>query len=248
MRRWQSKSNRVNRDPALERSDLPLLATALLLSVVALAAGFALATSRRDAGPMRLAVDGLALGAVPAALLLDVVPHLWGRLGILAPCSIGAGAFLFWLSEHAAERDGFGERIVLAVLALHSAVDGASLAVAQRLSPGRAGAVLAAAVIVHRLPEGLVVGGLLVPRHGVRAAATGAAFLGVATVAGGLAGRSLLERADTSLVQAASGLAIGALLTAVLHGHGACRRSPPTARVVGMVLGAALALSLPDPF
>ncbi len=224
-----------------------LLATALLLSVVALAAGFAVSASRRDVGPMRLALDGLALGAVPTALVLDVVPHLWGRLGALAPCSIAAGYVLFWLSEHAAERKGLGEPIVLAMLALHSSVDGASLAVAQRLGAGRAGAVLAAAVVVHRLPEGLVVGGLLVPRHGVRVAAVGAGVLALATVAGGLGGRSLLERADSSVVQVASGLAMGALLNAVLHGHGASGRSRFAARTVGAVVAAALALSFPDP-
>jgi zinc transporter ZupT len=223
-----------------------LLATALLFSVVSLAAGFALSASRHDAGPMRLALDGLALGAVPTALALEVVPHLWGRLGVLAPCSIAAGYILYWFSERAAEGEGLAEPIVLAMLALHSSIDGASLAVAQRLSSGRAGAVLAAAVVVHRLPEGVVVGGLLVPRHGLRVAAAGAGILALATVAGGLTGRSLLERADTSLVQVASGLAMGALLKAVSHGHRACDRSRLVTRAVGAGLGVALALSFPD--
>lgn len=224
-----------------------MLAFTLLLSVAALAAGFLLFASRRDVGPLGFAVDGFALGAVPTLLAVDIVPHLWVRFGAFAPCLIAVGYVLVGLSERALESKGLRARVVLGVLALHSLIDGASLAFARKLPSGRAGAVLAAAVVVHRLPEGFVVGALFAPRQGLRVAAAGAGVLALATVAGGLGGRELLDGADASVAQFAVALAMGALLRAVLHGHEARSRPRLAARAIGAVLGAALALSLPDP-
>jgi zinc transporter ZupT len=219
---------------------------ALVLSMLAPAGGLGLVVAGRDRPGLRVAIDGFIVGVVPTLVAVDVLPHLWHRLGVLAPCLVAMGYGTFWFVERAAERQRLHARVVVSVLALHSLLDGASLAVAQRLGLGRASAVLIAALVIHRLPEGLVIGALLLPRHGLKVAATGAALLAVMTLAGAAGGRELLQRADDgwslSLAVAAG---MGALLRAVLHGHGPSRlRATPG--LMGALFGAALALTVPE--
>jgi hypothetical protein len=222
-----------------------VLASALLLSVLALAAGLGLAALGRDRAGLRLAVDGFILGVVPTLIAVRVVPHLWGRLGMWAVGLVVIGYGSFWLMERAAHKQRLRAHVVVAVLALHSLLDGASLAVAQRLELGRASAILMAALVIHRLPEGLVVGGLLIPSHGLKVAAGGAAILALMTLAGAAGGSELLGHVDgRSLAFAVAG-GMGALLRAVLHGPAPTRlRATPGA--LSALLGAALAVVAPE--
>jgi zinc transporter ZupT len=136
-------------------------------------------------------------------------------------------------------------RVVVGVLALHALVDGASLAVAQRLELGRTSAVLIAALVIHRLPEGLLVGALLLPRHGLRVAAACAAVLALMTLAGAAAGGEILQRADMGWLHLAVAAGMGALLRAVLHGSVAARlRARPV--LLSAVVGAVVAIAVPE--
>jgi hypothetical protein len=218
---------------------------ALVLSMLAPAGGLGLVVAGRDRPGLRLAIDGFIVGVVPFLVGVHVLPDLWHRLGALAPCVVAMGYGTFWLVERAAEHQRLHARVVVSVLALHSLLDGASLAVAQRLGSGRTSAILIAALVVHRLPEGLVMGALLLPRHGLQVAATGAALLAVMTLAGAAGGRELLQRADGWSVSLAVAAGMGALLRAVLHGHGPSRlRAIPG--LLGALFGAALALTVPE--
>jgi hypothetical protein len=213
--------------------------------VLALAAGLGLVVVGRDRPLVRLAIDGFIVGVVPTLVAVHVLPYLWGQLGVGALGAIAVGYGAFWLIEHAAEHQIVHSRVVVSVLAVHSLLDGASLAMAQRLELGRASAVLMAALVIHRLPEGLVVGAFLLPRHGLRAACAGAALLAFMTLAGAAAGHELLQRVEGGALHLAVAGGMGALLRAVLHGHGPSRlRAVPA--VVGALCGAALALAVPD--
>jgi zinc transporter ZupT len=222
-----------------------LFASALLLSVLALASGLALVVAGQDRPRLRLAVDGFILGIVPTLVAARVLPHLWVELRAASVAFVAMGYGIFWLIESVAEHQRLRARVVVTVLALHSLLDGASLAVAQRLQLGRASAVLMTALVIHRLPEGLVVGALLVPRHGIKVAVAGATLLAVMTVAGAVGGVELLQQASGWWLSLAVAGGMGALLRAVLHRHTSSPlRAGPGA--LSALLGAALALAVPE--
>jgi len=221
------------------------VALPLVLSVLALAAGLGLVVVGRDRPVLRIAIDGFIVGAVPTLIAVHIVPHLCNQLGAVALGLVAMGYGMFWLIERAAEQQRIHARVVVSILALHSLLDGASLAVAQRLQSGRASAILVAALILHRLPEGLLIGALLLPRHGVKVAATGAAILATMTLAGAAGGRELLQRVDGWSLNLAIAGGMGALLRAVLHGHGSSRVRATTG-FLSALLGAAMALAVPE--
>jgi len=102
-----------------------------------------------------------------------------------------------------------------------------------------------AALVIHRLPEGLVVGGLLISSHGLKVAAGGAAILAVMTLAGAAGGSEVLRQVDgRSLTFAVAGR-MGALLRAVVHGH-APARLRVTRGALSALLGAALVIAAPE--
>jgi zinc transporter ZupT len=131
------------------------------------------------------AVDGFALGVVPALLLLRLVPHVVegaGAWGVALVC-IGFGAL--WLADrghdHAHPADDartamtLGARLVVPALVLHALSDGAALAMATVGGHSHAhgadhdlGGSLAGAVLLHRLPEGLFLTMTFLPRVGWR--------------------------------------------------------------------------------
>jgi zinc transporter ZupT len=220
-----------------------VFALALVLSVFALAAGLGLVVAGRDRPRVRLAIDGFVLGVVPTLVLAHVLPHLWVELGAAAPGLMATGYVTLWLLERVVERQSLRARVVLPVLLFHSLLDGASLAVAERLPP-RPSAILLAALVVHRLPEAMLLGGLLAPRYGLRTAAAGTAVLAIATLAGAVGGHELLRHADRRLLELAVAMSMGALLRVVLHGHAPARlRSASSA--LSALLGAGLALGIP---
>lgn len=222
-----------------------MFASAVVLSVLALAAGFGLVVVGRERPTLCLGIDGFILGVVPTLLAARMLPQLWGRLGSAAVAFVAMGYGIFWLMEQAAEHQRLRARVVVAVLALHSLVDGASLAVAERLELGGSSAVLMAALVIHRLPEGLVVGALLIPRHGIRIAAACATLLAVMTIAGAAGGAEFLQQADGRSLSLAIAGGMGALLRAILHRHTSSPlRSAPG--VLSALLGASLALAVPE--
>jgi zinc transporter ZupT len=222
-----------------------VLALALVLSVFALAAGLWLVVAGRDRPRLHLAIDGFILGVIPTLVAVRVLPHLWDQVGFMAFASVAIGYGIFWFIERAAEQQDLQAHVVVTVLAIHSLLDGASLAVAQRLQIGRASGVLVAALVIHRVPEGLVVGALIVPRRGLKVATASAAVLAVMMLVGAGGGRALLQHADGRSLNLAVAGGMGALLRAVLHGH-ASSRLRTTPGVLSALLGVALVLAVPE--
>lgn len=219
--------------------------TALVLSVLALAAGLGLVVVGRDRPLLRHCIDGFIAGVIPTLIVVHVLPHLWSHVGVMAlgPLAIGYGTF--WLMEQTVERQRMRARVVVGVLSLHSLLDGASLAMTKRLELGPASSILIAALIMHRLPEGLVIGSLLMPRHGLRTAVAGAAVLALMTLAGAAAGGGILQHTNTSWFNLAVAAGMGSLLRAVLHDHKSSEVGA-TPVLLSAVLGAALALAVPE--
>lgn len=193
---------------------------ALVLSLLGLAAGpllVAIGTRRLGLGD---AVDGLTLGVVPALVASRLLPHLYGEIGVAAWILALAGyAALGRLERRPADRAAFGAGLVLPALAFHSAVDGAALALAFD-NPANVGAVvLGGALVLHRLPEGLLIGSVLIPRVGVRRTLKGMSWLAVGTLAGAIAGRAFLLRAPAAWLDGIVAIGLGIMVHLVVHRH-----------------------------
>jgi hypothetical protein len=230
----------------------------LAVSVAGLFAGPALAalgTSRRAGTVASAATAGLALGLVPIVVAVRLLPHAAASIGWWALVLAVAGFMLLFAVDRVAHRRVKGARglgvvqsMVLPALALHALTDGATLAAA--MSGGRAlDGSLALALLVHRLPEGLFVATVFLPHVGLRGVVVRVAVLAAATIAGALAGQSLLAHIPEAAVDGVVAFGLGALLHVVVHGHGSTPRSTAerAAMGAGFALGAALALGMPGP-
>lgn len=236
-----------------------MLLPALTLSVIGLLLGAALVTLGRRQALASAALDGFCLGFVPAVLALQMLPHAMGSLGAraLGLAAVAYGVF-WWVDRRAHDRDhaaahpfhpeaGPGAGLLVPMLALHGLSDGAALSVA--LSSRGVGVSLAAALILHRMPEGLFIASSMLPRSGPRKTAVALLALALSTVVGAALGQALLDAIPEELFDGALALGVGAMLRLAMHSH-----APPPphakARALGgaaFLAGVALALAIPDP-
>lgn len=228
-----------------------MLGLVLALSVAGLAVGPLLYASGRSRAPVSAALDGLTLGLVPALVVLRLAPHVYDEIGDLAPLLFAAGYGFVWLVERRSHGARLASAVVVSALVVHALADGAALAVALRSAgdAGSGGAVFALALLLHRLPEGLVITRALVPTLGWSAALARLALMAGATIAGALAGSTALEALPEGPVEGFVAFGLGALLRWVVHTH----EAPPAGRVakaaagLSFAGGLALALALPAP-
>ncbi len=236
-----------------------MLLPALALSVLGLLLGAALVTLGRRQAFASAALDGFSLGFVPAVLALRMLPHAMGSLGVRALALAAlAYAALWWVDRRAHARDhaaahpfhpaaGAGAGLLVPMLALHGMSDGAALAVA--LSSRGVGASMAAALILHRMPEGLFIASSMLPSAGRSKTAVALVALALSTVVGAALGQALLDAIPDALFDGALALGVGAMLRLAMHSHAP---RPATARarsLAGLAFlgGVALVLALPDP-
>ena len=161
-------------------------------------------------------VDGLVYLAVPILVALQVFPQSWDARELLSLVAVAGGAGLYFVLERvsralAAHADNVAILVALSGLVLHAFLEGAALV------PGRdSDAFFVYAVVLHRLPIGLVIWWLIRPRHGRTAASIGIGVVVVATLAGAVGGGvvSLTEDGGLDLYQA---FVAGSLLHVVFH-------------------------------
>jgi len=150
--------------------------------------------------------------AVPAIVLWQVLPHSWGNHGLLAILVLLLGTGTPSLIERtfrslAPHADNLALVAGWSGLLIHAFLEGAAL-----VSKDTG---FAYAVILHRIPVGLMIWWILRPRHGFRGAAIGIGTIHVATVAGyAIGARVFADGAGVDLYQAFVG---GMLLHAVYH-------------------------------
>jgi zinc transporter ZupT len=171
-----------------------LLILLISLSVLGLFAGAGLVALGRLRLGATSALEGLALGMLPALVLLRLLPHAYESLGpfALALAAVGFGAVS--LSHHAGERAEarLGGALVLPALLLHAVTDGAALAMSNTGRVGDSAGFLALAAILHRIPEGFFIASRQ-RAHGARAALLAAAPLAIATIAGAFLGQRIFD-------------------------------------------------------
>ena len=215
-----------------------MLALAVSLSVLGLAVGPMLLAWGRGRALPSAAMEGLTLGIVPSVVLLRLLPHVYEEVGALSIALLAAGYGVVWIVERRRHRSlgRVGQAVALPALFVHATIDGATLGVA--LAPGSfagGGALLAAALLIHRVPEGLFVARALVPEIGWRRTIAWLAVLATATVGGAVLGDRVLSLAPPEVFHGVVAVGLGAILRLVTHTH---ERTPHTRRGVLVFVGA----------
>lgn len=167
-----------------------------LLSALGVLAGAAAVLGGRRAS-LAVIDYGLAFGAgfMIAVVLIGVFPEVFRAGGALPPLIVLSGFLAVHLAQHVATPHfHFGEEThpvpaaaggsALVGLSLHTFFDGVAIASGFLVNPGL-GAMLALAVLLHKVPEGVAIASLtLAAGLGRRRVYQAAAVLGAATVAG----------------------------------------------------------------
>ena len=215
-----------------------MLAIAVSLSVLGLVVGPALLAWGRGRALPSAAMEGLTLGLVPAVVLLRLLPHITEEVGVLAIALLAIGYGVVWIVERRQHRSlgRVGQAVALPALFVHAVVDGATLGVA--LAPGtvsQGGGLLAAALLIHRVPEGLFVARALVPEIGWKRTIGWLCVLAGATIFGAVLGDRVLTLAPPEVFHGVVAVGLGAILRLVTHTH---ERTPHTRGGVLLFLGA----------
>ena len=221
------------------------------LSLLGLFVGALLPAIGRVRSEAESTLSGLALGMLPALVLARLLPLTFESLGPWSLLFAAIGFGLVTLSHQAGERAEarLGSALVLPALLLHAVGDGATLAISSSGRVGSAGALLAAAAILHRVPEGLFVAANR-KRADVRGALASALPLAIATVAGALSGQRLFEVLPDNALDAVLALGAGAMLRMLSHTHDAGQAPRPTVHAlaaVGFLVGLGVVLAVPGP-
>jgi uncharacterized protein len=227
-----------------------LVWVALALSLVGLTAGSLLVAFGTRRLGFAEAVGGLTAGAIPVLVATHLLPHLDEELGVTAWILAVAGyCAVVWIERWRPHFASIDAAVLLPALAVHSAMDGAALALAFG-EGGNPGAVaLGGALVLHRLPEGLLIGSVFVPRVGVRRTLGRLAWLAVGTFAGAVSGRRLVEAVPGAWLHGIIALAPGIMVRLVVQRHGASPDRPEgrSASAWAFCAGVAAALAVPCP-
>ena len=163
-------------------------------------------------------VDGFVYFAVPALVAWQVLPHAWIERSPALLLALVAGFLLpagVERASHAlADRtDDLALIVGLSGIALHAGLEGSALV------PGDTGVELpfVLAVILHRIPVGLVIWWLIRPRFGIPAAAAGVGSVMLATAIGFAVGTELIGDAHYAGFELYQALVSGSLVHVVFH-------------------------------
>lgn len=189
-----------------------------LAAIAALTSGAAAISAHRSGRHLKwiVPVSGtLLLGVAAFGLLPEVAEEIgwWHALSV----AIAAFVFLFFLDRlvfpHSVRTAGFATPLVIAT-AIHASIDGWGLVTVQMAGTGLASSI-AVAIILHKIPEGLALGGLLRAATGRNDKAFALCVLAeTPTLLGALAGLSITP---TGWVQYALALAAGTFLFLGVH-------------------------------
>jgi uncharacterized membrane protein YraQ (UPF0718 family) len=231
----------------------------LALSIVALFIGPAVFPLLRSRPSLIAALDGFLLASIGGLVLVDLLPHALHVAGgwafLAAALGLGAPAIIDSRhranspketaacgQEHEAQHEhGALVNVALLGLAIHAFVDGSALAVPE-VQVHDSAAHLATAVLMHRVPVGLLVATMAAKRRGIRGALAAAGLLALATIAGFVVAREALpywELRELALFQA---FIAGTLLHVVMahaplaseHSHEAWPRTAALGAIAGV--------------
>lgn len=233
--------------------------TSLVLSAGALALGPILAGLLHRRGELHAFLDGFILVMVGGLALLHLLPDARESIGAWCLLFAVIGALVPLYAERRLHRSGGSESagvlwLAMVGLILHAALDGAALAANEHASHHAGTAAepwsLPMAILLHRLPVGLLVWWSVRPRLGTRTAILLLVAVVAATFAGFKASAFLLPLASGPVSGILISLLAGGLLHVVIDHHhhdDHCdeRRRPPWA-ALGAVIALAIFFLLPN--
>lgn len=163
-------------------------------------------------------VDGLVYMLVPVLVAWQVFPNAWVEQSVLPVILLGIGFLLPAAVErasHAIEHhtDNVALIVGLSGLVLHASLEGAALGPDR----GTVATPFALAVILHRIPVGLVIWWLIRPRFGWVAAAAGVGSIVLGTISGYGVGVELLGGTHGPGVRLYQAFVSGSLVHVVFH-------------------------------
>ncbi len=235
--------------------------TLLVISVAALLVGPLLArVFERQPGVNRF-LDGFILVSIGGISLTHLLPEAVMEIGGMALLMVIIGALLPYLAErafHNYEKATHSGVLVLALsgILVHTLMDGVALS--QASTEHGVGQALAYAVILHRLPVGLLIWWALKPLSSVRVIIGVLVLMSLTTMTGFSLGDSHMAVMDSAFITYFQSLVTGSLLhvlfhrhlhhdsssnTAHDHGHSHGQSALPAA--IGAVVGVALLYLLP---
>ena len=188
---------------------------ALVLALLALGVGAVLFTLGRRVKGLLAALDGFVLTSTLALVLGMVLPEAVHEVGFGAIGAAIAGLLLpAWFERrghHLIERTHHASILsAIALVSVHALLDGAGLV--------HADTSLQAAIVLHRIPEGLLVWWLIRPVS-KNLAIGSMIFLGAASIVGFVAGETYIV-AEVPIAWWFTAFVAGSLLHVVGHAHG----------------------------
>ncbi len=165
-------------------------------------------------------LDGFLLVSVVGLVLLHLLPHslhiagggviFAALLGILLP--LGADRFWSKVAPTTPHRLGWLGMLALLGLGVHAVLDGVALALPEAGHAHAEEKLLALAVVLHRIPVGLAIAWLLIPRKGARIAWWVIFLNAAATTVGYLAGKPLHQSLPLQMMAWFQAFVAGSLL------------------------------------
>lgn len=235
--------------------------TLLVTAILALLVGpFLAKLFERKPGVNRF-LDGFILVTIGGIAIVHLLPEAFIRIGGWAPLMVVLGALLPYLAErafHSYERATHGGVLVLALsgIFIHTLLDG--IAVSSSSAYSDSGQALALAVILHRLPVGLLIWWALKPLAGTRTILAVLFLMCLGTFAGFTIGEIEIPFAHSSGLSYFQSLVTGSLLHVLFHRHihkhgddgqgsekSKHQKDSATPAAIGALLGAALLYVLP---
>lgn len=163
-------------------------------------------------------VDGFVYVAVPALVAVQVVPHALEERSLLMLAMVALGALVPTAFERASRSlsehtDNLAIVVGISGLMIHAGLEGAALVpTAEAVDPA-----FGWAVVLHRIPVGLIVWWLVRPRHGIPLAMVAVGSLVGATLVGAFVGTELTGQAHGPGFELFEAFVAGTLLHVVFH-------------------------------
>ncbi|NQV14090.1 permease [bacterium] len=194
----------------------------LIISIATLLIGPILARVFEKQDGANRFLDGFILVSIGGIAVTHLLPEAVLEIGGMALLMVVLGALLPYFAEHAFhsyEKATHGGVLVLALsgILVHTLLDG--MALSQASTGHGAGQALAYAVILHRLPIGLLIWWALKPVSGVRTILAVLFLMSASTIAGFGFGGAELFSGHSVVINYFQALVTGSLLHVLFHRH-----------------------------
>lgn len=196
--------------------------TLLVIAVAALLVGPLLARTFEQQPGVNRFLDGFILVSIGGIAVTHLLPEAVLEIGGMALLMVVLGALLPYLAErafHNYERATHSGVLILALsgILVHTLLDGMALSSAS--TEHGAGRALAFAVILHRLPVGLLIWWALKPFSSVRVILGVLVLMSLSTIAGFTISINEIPSLHTSGITYFQSLVTGSLLHVLFHRH-----------------------------